>query len=55
MQVQRIERAAIVRVLEQQRGNLSQTALSLGIDRNTLKRKLAALAISPRKRGSAGS
>ena len=55
VQVQRLERAAIVRSLEEQRGNLSQTARALGVDRNTLKRKMAALVISPGKRGTAGS
>jgi two-component system response regulator AtoC len=40
--VARTERAAIGAALEAHGGNLSQTALALGVDRNTLKRKLTA-------------
>jgi DNA-binding NtrC family response regulator len=39
-QVSAVEQAAIVGALAQQNGNLSGTARQLGIDRNTLKRKM---------------
>ena len=39
------ERAAIVHALAVEEGNLSRTARALGIDRNTLKRKMAAFAL----------
>jgi DNA-binding NtrC family response regulator len=38
----RAERAAIEHALGACEGNLSRTARALGIDRNTLKRKMAA-------------
>jgi DNA-binding NtrC family response regulator len=40
--VEAAERAAVARARAAHAGNLSQTARALGIDRNTLKRKLAA-------------
>ncbi len=46
--VEAAERAAIAAALDAEKGNLSRTARALGIDRNTLKRKLAAYAIEPR-------
>jgi DNA-binding NtrC family response regulator len=42
------ERAAVVRALDACGGNLSQSARALGIDRNTLKRKLAAFGLRGR-------
>ncbi len=43
--VAQAETTAITAALDQHRGNLSRTARTLGIDRNTLKRKLARYAI----------
>jgi len=40
------EHAAIAAALAAHTGNLSQTARALGIERNTLKRKLAALGLA---------
>ena len=42
------ERAAITAALAAHAGNLSQTARSLAIERNTLKRKLGQLGLSRR-------
>jgi DNA-binding NtrC family response regulator len=39
--VEAAERAAIARALDAYAGNLSQTSRALGVDRNTLKRKMA--------------
>jgi DNA-binding NtrC family response regulator len=44
--VEAAERSAILAAIGAERGNLSRTARALGIDRNTLKRKLAAYAIA---------
>jgi DNA-binding NtrC family response regulator len=46
--VREAEHAAITGALATHGGNLSRTARALGIERNTLKRKLAALGISAR-------
>jgi DNA-binding NtrC family response regulator len=43
--VREAERAAVVQALAAHDGNLSRTARALGIDRNTLKRKITAFAI----------
>jgi two-component system, NtrC family, response regulator AtoC len=43
------EHTAIAAALSAHAGNLSQTARALGIERNTLKRKLAALGLSARR------
>jgi DNA-binding NtrC family response regulator len=46
------EHAAIAAALAAHGGNLSRTARALGIERNTLKRKIAGLGLgSPRGRG----
>ncbi len=47
---QEFERRFLKRVLENHRGNLTHAARSLGIHRNTLMRKLAALRKSERPR-----
>jgi DNA-binding NtrC family response regulator len=44
--VQEAEHAAITAALAAHAGNLSQTARALGIERNTLKRKLARLGLA---------
>ncbi len=43
--VEAAERAALARALDATGGNLSQSARALGIDRNTLKRKMAAFGL----------
>ena len=50
--VRAAEERAIAGALAQEGGNLSRTARALGIDRNTLKRKLTALGLSRSGSGS---
>ncbi len=45
-----VEREEVTRAMSVHAGNLQQTALALGIERNTLKRKLRAYGLYPKRR-----
>ena len=49
MSLEELEKAAIVRALESNRGNLSDVARQLGIGRSTLYRKLEQYGLRDRK------
>jgi DNA-binding NtrC family response regulator len=49
------EKQFIVATLKTNEGNLSRSARSLGVHRNTLRNKVSDLGISPREVGSTGT
>ncbi|NIQ00163.1 MAG: sigma-54-dependent Fis family transcriptional regulator, partial [Nitrospinaceae bacterium] len=53
--IERVEKLLFQHLLEKNRGNQVATARDLGINRNTLKRKIDAMNIEPKKKKSQSS